>query len=138
MTGTEAKELLEKIRSSRPQDFFGKLDTVLTGVGYVLTYLDSADGVVLAGDLARELNVSTARIAALLNKMERNGLVMRTGTPDDARKTVVEITQAGRIFLHERQKELMRMADVLIEKVGKDDINEFIRISGEIRNALEE
>ena len=51
MTGTEAKELLEKIRTSRPQELFGKLDAVLTGVGYVLTYLNASDDIVLAGDL---------------------------------------------------------------------------------------
>lgn len=48
-----------------------------------------------AGDLAREMKVSTARIAALLNKMEKKGLIISTPSSEDARKVNVEITSLG-------------------------------------------
>ena len=61
---------------------------------FVLAYLTQADGEVIAGDIARKLGVSTARVAALLKAMEKNGLVTRHASPADARRTVVEITPA--------------------------------------------
>ena len=62
----EAQEFLNKWWcSSVPSSFFNKVDATLRGYGFILGYLKKADGEVIAGDFARELNVSTARIAAL-------------------------------------------------------------------------
>lgn len=134
----EAAEFLQKMRSCRPQPFYSKLNESQRGIGFVLAYLREANGEVIAGDLARELGVSTARIAALLGKMEKNGLIERRRSKEDARQTVVELTAAGKECCDKIKKQLLEKTELLLEKVGKDDLNEFIRISQKIKKALEE
>ena len=137
-TRDEARELLLKIRSCRPRSFFGKVDESQRGTGFVLNYLRERDHEVVAGELARELGVSTARIAALLKTMEKNGLIVRQRSAEDARLTVVKITQAGGECYERMREQILEKIELLIEKVGKDDLEEFIRISNKIREALGE
>ena len=134
----DAQKFLQEMRSCRVRPFYSKLDESQRGTGFVIAYLSEAEGRVIAGDLARELNVSTARIAALLRKMEKDGLIRRCRAQTDARQIVVEITQAGIEYSDMRKEQILEKATLLLEKVGKDDLNEFIRISKKIKQALEE
>lgn len=134
----EAQELLQKMHTCRPRAFFGRVDESRRGIGFVLVYLIGADHEVVAGELARELNVSTARIAALLKTMEKNGLVVRSTSSADARQTVVGITQAGIDWAEQMKEKLLQTIELLLEKVGRDELEEFIRISDKIREALGE
>lgn len=134
----EAQELLQKMHTCRPRAFFGRVDDSQRGAGFVLFYLKGADHEVVAGELARELNVSTARIAALLKTMEKNGLIVRNNSSVDARQTVVSITQEGTKFAEEMKEKLLQTIELLLEKVGRDELEEFIRISNRIREALGE
>ena len=137
-TREEALELLLKLRSCRPRSFFGKVDESQRGTGFVLGYLRESEHEVVSGELARELGVSTARIAALLKTMEKNGLIVRQRSAEDARRTVVKITRAG-IEYNERIREfIISRMELLIEKVGAEELEEFIRISDKIRDALGE
>ena len=77
MSTQEAQEFLRKIHACRPKSFFCKIDEIERGMNFVLIYLANTKHEVLAGELAKELNVSTARIAALLKTMEKNGFVQR-------------------------------------------------------------
>ncbi|MCH5344351.1 MAG: MarR family transcriptional regulator [Acetatifactor sp.] len=134
----DAQEFLSKLRCCRPQSFFGKVDECQRGTGFILAYLEEVSGEVIAGDLARELNVSTARIAALLKTMEKNELIIRYQSATDNRQTVVEITQKGIDYSAAMKKQILEKAELLLEKVGKEELDEFIRISMKIKEALDE
>ena len=134
----DAQQFLKSMRSCRPQPLYSKLDESQRGTGFVLAYLREAKGEIIAGDLARELNVSTARIAALLRKMEKNGLIERHHSETDARQTVVKITPVGIEYSDGIMEQVLEKTQLLLEKVGKDDLNEFVRISLKIKKALEE
>ena len=92
---------------------------------------------VISGDLARELNVSTARIAALLRKMEKSRLIIRYRSAVDARQTVVEMTEEGNLYVNTMKEQMLQKMELLIEKVGKEDIEEFIRISHKIKEVFD-
>lgn len=134
----DAKEILHKLCECRPKSFFGKIDESQKGIGFVLAYLLEANHEVIAGDLARELGVSTARIAALLRKMERTGLIARYRSAVDARQTVVEITLEGCTYADKMQEQMLKKMELLIEKIGKEDMEEFIRISHKIKEVFDE
>ena len=133
----EAKEFLREMCSCSPKPLFHKVEEVDRGTGFVLAYLEDSNGEVIAGDLARELKVSTARIAALLNKLEEKGWIERSRSEQDARRTVVKITPAGTTYLAELKEQLLEKVEILIEKVGKEDLKEFLRICAKITQALE-
>lgn len=137
-TREEAQELLEKIHSCRPKSFFTKIDETQRGMNFVLCYLKDADHEVLAGELAKESNVSTARIAALLKTMEKNGLIERYHSASDARHTIVKITSAGTRQAEQTKEQILTRIELLLEKIDKEELEEFIRISNKIREALGE
>lgn len=137
-TEAETLEYLNQLKLCWPRSFFGKLDKSQMGLGFVLSYLAEAKETVFAGDLAREMNVSTARIAALLRKMEKNGLLIRKGSPDDARKTIVEITPEGIAQALELKHLILEKIEILIDRIGKEDMQTFIELSFKIKEALEE
>ena len=48
------------------------------------------------GDLGRTLYLDTGTLTPLLKRLEEQGLVTRTRDPDDQRRVVIELTDAGR------------------------------------------
>lgn len=136
-TREDALELLQKLSQCRSAAFFNDVDLLQKGSCFVLAYLKQSNEDVIAGDLAKELKVSTARIAVLLKKMEKNGLLTRYNSPCDARKTVVKITPKGTAYATQERERLLSKVELLIEKVGKHDLDELIRIFWEIKAALD-
>lgn len=136
-TREEARAFLRKMCSCTPKPLFSKVEEVDRGTGFVLAYLEESDGEVFAGDLARELRVSTARIAALLNKLENKELVERSRSASDARRTVVKITPKGIEYTAQIKEQILDKVEILLDKVGKEDMSEFLRICREITQALD-
>jgi DNA-binding MarR family transcriptional regulator len=48
------------------------------------------------GDLGRTLYLDTGTLTPLLKRLEEQGLLTRTRDPDDQRRVVIELTDAGR------------------------------------------
>lgn len=133
----EAQAFLREMCSCTPKPLFHKMEEVDRGTGFVLAYLEGSDGEVFAGDLAKELKVSTARIAALLNKLEEKGLVERSRSAHDARRTVVKLTPKGAAYTAGIRKQILDKVEILFDKVGKEDLKEFLRICAKITQALD-
>ena len=107
------------------------------GLGLIVGYLyEHQDCVVYAGDLAKVSGVSTARIAAALNKLERLGIIQREASEKDSRKTIVKITAEGKARAEEKRKDVVQYTAKLIDKVGKEDMDSFLRILGRIKQAM--
>jgi len=95
----------------------------------ILIYLHSTKNGVTSGTLSECLSVSTGRIASALKSLEKKEFIERHyNDPDDKRKVLVYITEAGRNFVIEgRQKGIKKTEDIL-RKLGEDDAKEFVRI----------
>lgn len=134
----DAKEYLEKLYSCMPKLFYSEIEATQRGFGFVLSYLEQADEVVYASDLSKKLNVSTARIAALLKRMEQNGLITRCTSPKDARRTVVEITPAGIASVDKMREQALHRIELLLARVSKENLETYIRISRQIKEVMDE
>ena len=134
----DAQEFLNELYSSIPRSFYNRLEAPQRGFGFILSYLERTDGEVIAGDLSKKLNVSTARIAALLKKMEKCGYVKRYASKEDGRCTVVKITPAGITYINDMREQTLRRIEKLLDSVSKEDLETYIRISHQIREAMEE
>jgi DNA-binding MarR family transcriptional regulator len=87
----------------------------------VLAILDE-DGPTRLTALAAANSVSQPAMTQLVGRLERDGLVIRLIDPDDARATLVDITDAGRALraeLHESQND--RLAELLDTLSPKDE-----------------
>jgi len=79
--------------------------TEMLACGYL-----STEGARTPSEIAEQLDITTASVTELLDRMERGGLVRRDRHPVDRRKLLVELTEAG-----QRQACVMqrRFADVM-------------------------
>ncbi len=134
----EAQEFLSRLYSCIPRSFYSRLDAMQKGYTFVLSCLLRADEEVIAGDLAKKLHVSTARIAALLNRMEECGYVIRCASETDGRRTVVKITPAGEEYISDIREQTLGRIEKLLDSVSKEDLETYIAISREIRDVMED
>lgn len=69
------------------------------GEASVLLFLSQTEGEVLAGQIARSLELSASRGTNILNSLEKKGLVQRRSDSRDKRKVYISLTQEGRALL---------------------------------------
>ena len=72
--------------------------------------------------------ISSARVAALLNHMEREGLVVRSADPDDGRKILVSLTDAGQQLIKDKTSEMVDMRAQTLEELGSEEAEAYYRI----------
>lgn len=104
----------------------------------VLHVLHHSDGALTAGELARACHVTSARMAQTLNQLEADGLVTRTPSKADRRRTNVTITASGEAELRLYFDSVTRFAAGLLCELGEKDSHELVRILGKLADALRE
>jgi DNA-binding MarR family transcriptional regulator len=67
-------------------------------------FLFKCDEEVTAGTLAKRADLSPASMTAMLDALERAGMVERRRSETDRRQVIVRLTPAGRERLHERKR----------------------------------
>ena len=121
---------------AHPKGFIKRLDDENRGLHVILRRLTEAGGSLCAGDISDDLCMSTPRVAAALKTLEGKGYIVRTRDTDDKRKTVVSVTDEGRAAAKRDEQEIIELVMYLYDTVGDDDLNEFLRISSAIADAL--
>ena len=94
----------------------------------VMRLLDQANGALTAGDISRLLEMTTSRIAAVLNSLEKKEMIARLPDPADRRRVAVALTARGEDFCLERRKEAERDFTHLLERLGEDDARQFVHL----------
>lgn len=79
-------------------------------------------------ELSRGMGVSSARVAALLNHLEKEGLIQRRPDPKDNRQVIVSLTENGIHAIRQKRKEILETVAQTLEELGPEDAQEFLRI----------
>ena len=114
------------------QEFFKRLSTKNVGRIFsflednrgmytILKFIHEADKDVLAGDISKSLNISTARVAVALTSLKKRNFIEKIKSNDDARKTIVKITDIGKTALEERQNKIIKNITDLLNKLSNRD-----------------
>lgn len=98
----------------------------------VLQYLLVHERPAHPGDLSRSLEVSTARVAALLGVMEAKGLISRSVDPEDNRQIIVTLLPAGTQAIRAVRAQVRDTVVRLLEQLGPEDAAEYLRIQKKI------
>ena len=77
---------------------------------------------VASGDLARDIGVSTARIATALNTLEEEGLITRIKSDEDGRITIINLTEEGKKSFVEQRNLFIKSVIHFLNKLDKDEI----------------
>lgn len=94
-----------------------------------------------AGELSTLLDLSTARIAAMLNNLERKGAITRARDMADRRRVVVRLTEQGRNEVQTSFNEAVACLSEVYRRMGEADTRELLRLSdraGEIAQQIYE
>lgn len=133
-----ANELLG-LRSTRPQICFEReLSKTVKGEYFVLDYLQKHGNRTYPKKLSSDMMVSTARIAVILNHLEKQHLIERIADTDDNRQTIVILSNEGIALLAEYHRHLTDYLTKILEKMGEKDAMEYIRLQKKIISILSE
>ena len=122
-------DTLQSLHKKKPPPFFNE---ALQGEAFVLHYIALRGGHVLPGEIGHEMGVSTARVAAALNSLEKKGLITRRIDTGDRRKILVEITEEGKAFTEKQYRAVIGGITKMLALLGERDANEYIRIMGKL------
>ncbi|MCL2288376.1 MAG: MarR family transcriptional regulator [Candidatus Bathyarchaeota archaeon] len=123
-------QLLIKDRLNKP------IDEAVHGEGFVLQYISLHNGYVFPGEIGNAMCVSTARIATVLNSLEKKGLITREIDTSDRRKILVKITPEGKLLA---EKNYRNAVDVIVKRftlLGEHDAKEYVRLTGRLVEIL--
>lgn len=133
----KAKYYLKEMYEVWPKTFVEKIDVKCRGLWIILHYISLKAEGVCAGDISKEFNLSTARIAVVLKTLAKKELIETSTSETDRRKVVIKITDKGKQRLKKGEDDLVEFMKILLNKIGEDDIKEFIRIFSKINSVLE-
>lgn len=105
---------------------------------FILMYLKNHDGNSYPKDLSNDFLVSSARIAVILNKLEKEGYIYRRSDENDSRQTVVVISSKGEELIETKRNEVVRRFAKMLEMLGPDDAREYIRLQRKLSEAINE
>ena len=133
----EVREIIKKLEAIKPKKLFDDCHVNKEGIMHALVYLYTSKEPVSAGDISKQLGVSTARVAVILRKMQEKGDITKETDPKDARKVVIRITSKGREFIEQRKSMFFNDIRDMTEKIGKERFDEFLDILSEVHEFME-
>ena len=127
---------LEKFHKMKPTVEFANFSQ---GEILVLNYLyENASSEELPSHISNCLCLSTARVAATLNSLEKKGYISRIMSSTDRRKIIVEITASGKEFISHKREKMKNVFRSMLTLLGEDDSKEFIRLLGRLETIVSE
>lgn len=120
---------MELLFRTDPQKQIGKS---ACGECFVLRCLMRSQKSLLPSELSEMTQSSTARIAVILNALEKKGYVSRTIDLADRRRVQVSLTEEGAEYIRSVQVRLQAGMRKLLEELGQEDTKEYLRITDRI------
>jgi len=135
-TDKQISNMLKQMMAAHPVEFYKHMDDTRAGIGAVLRLLYMTDAPITAGTISDRLDISTARVAVLLKKMDVKGFITKEKDPIDARVTIVNLTDFGRKTIESMWEEVKSQMGKVIDEIGEERLLEYIEISKEIRRIV--
>lgn len=134
------RQLAEVIFNQLRNNTQTSLDEILSdfnkGEIGVLSYLAFDNDKVTSGILSEKLNVTTPRMASILNSLENKGYIKRSSDDSDKRKSLVTITSKGNKLAKDAKSKILNKIISVIKEIDYNDIEEYIRINQKIKDIL--
>lgn len=132
-----AEILFQQLKPTSSASLTEVLNEFNRGEVGVLSYLAFDKNEATAGELSEKLNVTTARVASILNSLENKKYIKRKDDNLDKRKTLVSITNKGKELANITKREVIKKIIKVVEQVGYDEIKDYVRIALKIRDVLD-
>lgn len=124
-----ALEFMEVMSQTRRRSVPKQIDDSMRGEHFVLNYISEHEGNVIPSDISNEMGITSARIAAALNSLEKKGLILRRIDPEDRRRILIDMTDAGREQVKKHYQMILDKTINLLRYLGEEDAKNYIRIT---------
>lgn len=124
----EAEKKLIQIMIHNRDSAFSKFEKSHQGENIVVKFLERRNEPTSPKFLAESLNLSSARIAALLGTLEKKGQIVRTIDSNDRRRIKVTLTDEGKKFAEIGKREMRDKIIQVFEQMGEEDTELFIQL----------
>lgn len=109
---------------------------MLQGEIVVLYLLYCLGGSVTPGYISRQLNRSASRITNTLNALEEKHFVRRDHESDDRRKVTVHLTQTGRAYMEQEQRQLILALARALTCLNEGEVREYLRLNQKLSRSF--
>ncbi len=130
--------VMKRLHEKPPEDAFRKFNDDNAGINCMLRYLEQVGRPVSAGEISGYMHVSTARVSVLLRKMSERNFIIRENSSKDARRLMISLSEQGKAEFTRRSEEMVDIFGRIIDKIGKERMEEFISISDDIKTIINE
>ena len=117
---------LNKLRAQK------QISNSMQGEPFILQYIAFHDGNAIPSEISNEMNISTARVATVLNSLENKGLITRQIDSGDRRRTILKLTSAGEEQVDTHNQTILKSTIMMFEFLGDHDAKEYTRIIGRL------
>lgn len=123
-----AKEVIRCVHSIGKYHPHKQINDSVRGENMALGFIRAEGGSTYPKEIELAMGISSARVAAIIKKLEQRGFVRRTGDKVDRRKTLVTLTENGQKVAKETESKIIYTLDQMFEVLGKEDSENFVRI----------
>lgn len=123
-----AHDFIEVMHQISTRDVQNQINDSMHGENFVLFYISEHEGNVIPSDISNAMGITSARIAAVLNSLERKGLISRRIDLEDRRRILIDLNDAGRDYVHKQNQVRISFIVNMFQYLGEDDAKEYIRI----------
>ncbi|HZK34910.1 MAG TPA: MarR family transcriptional regulator [Bacillota bacterium] len=127
-----AKRFLHNSHQFKSYGHHQKIEESMQGEIFVLFYVSRQNNFTLPSEIGAEMNISSARVAAILNNLEKKGLITRQIDKSDRRKIIVELTKKGSEKAEKHNQTVISLTAQMLESLGEQDAKELVRITGRL------
>lgn len=136
-TNKEVDFVFNHLMQSQSFELLKLFNDTNTGIGAVLRILKESDSPVSARKISEMMCVSEARVTVLLRKMQNRGYIAKEKDGNDARVTLVKLTQEGEAQAENLSDILCKNIATIIDSIGFEKIAQYIKLTEEINNAIQ-
>lgn len=101
----------------------------------ILNFLSHHDGATMT-DIAKFLNVTTAAVTGLVDRLARDGYIKRAHDPKDRRVVKVVTTEKGKKLMASANNKRKEMTVELFGKISQKEREEYLKILMHLRDHL--
>lgn len=108
------------------------------GIGATLVFLEKSNVEVKSVDISREMNISSARMAVILKKLEHKHMITKSTSTADSRAITIELTDKGRILAQKIEQDMYNTISIIIEEIGIEEFYATFEKIATIKRILDE
>ena len=88
--------------------------------------------------LAHRLSISNPAASKMLRGLEEKGYIRRLPDPEDRRITYIALSPEGSQILDRARRQADQLADNLVSRMGKEEMEELLRLCRKLADLMEE